>query len=163
MRSVAKAAGYAGVLSGLWVSQRDDYPTTVKSGHSVSELIFGPQEIRYTGIAKPDALVLLSEDGLNKVRHHLNRMNADDVVFTVPEYASLDTRAQKVILAPSNGQVRITRTNQSLMMTSAALRYLNLYPIAALSAAIQRFQARFASQNLPIVEASVELLDISPP
>ena len=33
------------LLSGLWATQRNDYPVTVKSGHSVSEVILSSQEI----------------------------------------------------------------------------------------------------------------------
>lgn len=158
MRSAAQAVGYAGVLSGLWVTQADDYPTTVKSGHSVSEIIFSPEEIRYTGIDKPDALILLSEDGLGKVRHHLKAMTPDDVLITTDEFANVPTNARKVIVAPQAGGVRITRTNKSLIVTAAALRALDLFPIAALSEAIRRFQPRFADENLPVIEASAGLL-----
>lgn len=159
VRSAAKAAGYAGVLAGLWATQRDDYPTTVKSGHSISEIIFSPDEIRYTGIAKPDALVLLSEDGRKKVGHYLARMTADDVLITIPEFADVKTAARKVILAPKEGGVRITRTNKSLIVTAAALRLLGLFPIAALEEAIRQTMARFADENLPVVAASAGLLD----
>ncbi len=31
------------LLSGLWASQADDYPVTVQTGHSISELIFSPR------------------------------------------------------------------------------------------------------------------------
>ncbi len=158
VRSAAQALGYAGVLSGLYVTQADDYPTTVKSGHSVSEIILSPEEIRYTGIARPDALVLLSEDGLAKVRHHLAAMTPDDVLITTPEFADVATQARKAIIAPHGGGVRITRTNKSLIVTAAALRLLDLFPIAALSEAVRRFQARFADENLPVIEASAALL-----
>ena len=158
VRSAGKLAGYAAVLSGLWASQRDDYPTTVKSGHSISEIILSPEEIRYTGVARPDALVLISEDGLKKVGRHLARMTEDDVLFTTPQFAGVETRARKVILDPRQAGVRITRTNQALLLTAAALRELDLFPIAALEEAVRRFQARFADQNLPIIAASQRLL-----
>ncbi|NOZ50395.1 MAG: 2-oxoglutarate synthase [Chloroflexi bacterium] len=159
VRSAAKAIGYAGVLSGLWATQRDDYPTTVKTGHSISEIILSPEEIRYTGIAKPDALVLLSEDGLKKVRHRLTTMTPDDIFITTPEFADVETAARKMILRPGAGDVRITRTNRSLIVTAAALRLLKLFPIAAYEQAIRRFQARFADENLKVVAASAGLLE----
>ncbi len=160
VRSAAQSVGYAGVLSGLWVTQADDYPTTVKSGHSVSEIIFSPEEIRYTGIERPDALILLSEDGLGKVKHHLKAMTPDDVLITTEEFANVATNARKIIVAPQTGGVRITRTNKSLIVIAAALRALDLFPIDALSEAIRRFQPRFADENLPVIEASAGLLPI---
>ncbi|HEY79828.1 MAG TPA: hypothetical protein G4O05_01950 [Caldilineae bacterium] len=157
VRSAGKLVGYAGVMSGLWAAQRDDYPTTVKSGHSISEIILSPEEVRYTGVAKPDALALISEDGLKKSGRHLARMTEEDVLFTIPKFAGVETRARKVILDPKKAGVRITRTNLALLLTAAALRELDLFPIEALKAAAERFQARFADQNLPIIEASAKL------
>jgi len=159
VRSAAKAAGYAGVLAGLWATQSDDYPTTVKSGHSISEIIFSPEEIRYTGIAKPDALVLLSEDGLKKVGGHLRAMTPEDVLITTPEFEHVATAARKVILRPRDASVRITRTNRSLIVTAAALRLLNLFPVAALEESVRQTMARFAAENLPVIAASAALLE----
>ena len=56
-------AGEAAILSGLWAAQQDDYPVTVQTGHSISELIFSPRPILFTGVTRPDALVLATEDG----------------------------------------------------------------------------------------------------
>ena len=47
VRSAAKIAGEAALLAGLWASQADDYPVTVKTGHSISELIFSPRDPLY--------------------------------------------------------------------------------------------------------------------
>ena len=55
------------LLSGLWVSQRNDYPVTVKSGYSLSEVILSPQEILYTGLTSPDFMLLLFEEAVTKV------------------------------------------------------------------------------------------------
>jgi len=158
VRSAAKLVGYAGVMSGLWVTQRDDYPTTVKSGHSISEIILSPEEIRYTGITRPDALVLISPDGLKKSGKYLASMTEDDILFTIPQFADAPTKARKIILDPKKAGVRILRTSLALFLTAAALRYLDLFPIAAVEEAVRRFQARFADQNLPVIAASQSLI-----
>ena len=75
-----------------------------------------------------------------------------------PEFADVATQARKAIIAPHGGGVRITRTNKSLIVTAAALRLLDLFPIDALSEAVRRFQPRFADENLPVIEASAALL-----
>lgn len=161
VRSAAKLAGYAGVMSGLWVTQRDDYPTTVKTGHSISEIIFSPEEIRYTGVSRPEALALISEDGLKKSGRYLANMTGDDILFTIPQFADVPTKARKIILDPKAAGVRITRTNLALLLMAAALRELNLFPIAALEEAVRRFQTRFADQNLPVIAASEHLISNS--
>ena len=154
VRSAAKLVGYAGVMSGLWATQSDDYPTTVKTGHSISEIILSPEEIRYTGIARPDALVLISQDGYKKAGRYLASMTPADVLFTTSEFAQVETKARKVILNPKKAGIRITHTNLALLLTAAALRELNLFPMAAIEAAVNRFQTRFADKNLPVIAAS---------
>ena len=47
--------------------------------------------------------VLLSEDGLAEVRHHLAAMTPDDVHPTTPEFADVATQAGKAIIAPHGG------------------------------------------------------------
>ncbi len=162
VRSAAKLVGYAGVLSGLWATQRDDYPVTVKTGHSISEVILGPEEIRYTGIIRPEALVLLSVDGLKKSGQYLASMTEEDLLFTLPQFADVPTRARKVILDPKDAGMRVSKLSLALLMTAAALRVLHPFPMAAVEAAVQRFQARFADQNLPVIAASKRLVgDVS--
>jgi len=60
VRSSARLVGEAALLSGLWAAQRDDYPITVKTGHSIAELVLSPREIHFTGAARPDAMIVLS-------------------------------------------------------------------------------------------------------
>ncbi|HIC90357.1 MAG TPA: hypothetical protein EYP04_13270, partial [Anaerolineae bacterium] len=149
VRSTARAAGVAGVLSGLWVTQRDDYPTTVKSGHSVSELIFSPEEIRYTGITKPDALILLTADGYGKVHHLLPRMTPQDWLFVSPQFADVESPARKVVVDFKASGIRASSRNLAIMTTGVALRMLDLYPAAALEEAVRLTQRPVvAEENL---------------
>jgi len=131
---------------------------TVKTGHSISEIILGPEEIRYTGVIRPEALVLISQDGLKKSGRYLAAMTEEDVLFTIPQFADVSTRARKIILDPKKAGIRVTRTNLALLLTTAALRELDILPIEAVEEAVRRFQTRFADQNLPVVAASQSLL-----
>src|SRR5581483_7466420 len=74
VRSAARLIGMAGTYAGLYATQKDDYPTTVMSGHSVSEIILSPREIHYSGIPQPQAVILLSQDGYKKITHHLKNL-----------------------------------------------------------------------------------------
>ncbi len=160
VRSTAQVVAAAGVLSGLWATQRDDYPVTIMSGHSVSEIILSPEEILYTGISRPDALIIVAQEGLNKVGHYLERMEEEDVVFVTPAFAEVKTRARKVVVDPRAAGIRVTRTNETLIVVLAALRHLDLYPYQALAEAIRRVQrAHIAEENLRVWEASARYAD----
>lgn len=76
-RNLAKAA----LCSGFQVVQRDDFPITVRSGHSVSSLKFSREPIEYLGIDRPDLVIVLSEDGLKKVRPTLQQLDKGALVM----------------------------------------------------------------------------------
>jgi pyruvate/2-oxoacid:ferredoxin oxidoreductase beta subunit len=52
------------ILSGLWASQHNDYPVTVKSGHSTADVILSAEPILHMGITQPDVMAVLFAEGL---------------------------------------------------------------------------------------------------
>lgn len=67
VRSAAGVIGEIAVAGGLFAAQQDDFPITVRKGHSVSNLILSNEAILYAGLDHPDVLLLLSEDGLARL------------------------------------------------------------------------------------------------
>ncbi len=61
----------AGVASGLYATKKGEYPITVGTGFSVSEVILSDKEILFTGIDKPDVVIVVSEDGLRKISKNI--------------------------------------------------------------------------------------------
>jgi 2-oxoglutarate ferredoxin oxidoreductase subunit beta len=154
VKSTASALAVGGMLSGLWATQRDDYPTTVMSGYSLSEVILGRDEILYTGIEEPDMLAVLTAEGLSQVSRQLRAMAEAQTVYVVPELADkIETRARKVVFnweraAPSKKSLALTAT-------AALFRHANLYPLDAFREAITLGQrADIVAENLKAVEAS---------
>jgi 2-oxoglutarate ferredoxin oxidoreductase subunit beta len=152
VRSTTRMLGEAALLAGLWAAQQDDYPVTVQSGHSISELILSPREVFFTGAARPDALVLVTEDGRRSAISHLRGLTPESWLFVTPEFAGLETPAHKVVLDPETAGIRRNKRNLALLMAATALRQLRLYPIEALEAAIRR------GQRNSIIEESLEVL-----
>ncbi len=72
VQSAAKVFAKAGILSGLSVSMKGEYPITVGTGFSVAEVILSKQEINYTGLEKPDVFIILTNDGYEKVRNRIH-------------------------------------------------------------------------------------------
>lgn len=161
VRSAARFIGTGGIYAGLWATQQDDYPTTVMSGHSVSEIILSPTEITYTGIRKPDALILLSQDGYKKVTHHLPRMTPDDWLFVTPEFAGVECAARKVVLDFAAAGVRAARKNTALIAIAAAMRALDLYPFEAFEEAVRAgSKGAYLEENLQALAESKKLWEL---
>ncbi|HEX6790435.1 MAG TPA: thiamine pyrophosphate-dependent enzyme [Candidatus Krumholzibacteria bacterium] len=136
VRSAARLVGEAALLSGLWAAQRDDYPITVKTGHSIAELVLSPDEINYSGIARPDALIVLSRDGLAKVGAQLAAMEEEDRVFAVPDLVDpVMTRARLTVVDPKAAPVKLAPAQVSLYVVARALHELGVVPMDALEAA----------------------------
>lgn len=157
VRSAVKLIAHAALLSGLWAAQRDDYPITVKSGHSLSELILAPEEIRHADTDRPDSLLVLTEDGLKKSHRFLARMTADQTVFTPPGFADLDTAATIVVLDPQAAEPAVPRTDQALALLSAAVIRSKVLDVEALEAAAAAVAPSRAEGNLRAVRAGIRL------
>src|SRR5665811_1275663 len=155
IRSASRLIALGGIRSGLWAAQRDDYPVTVKSGHSVSELWLAPEEMPLTAVTRPDVLAIISVDGYGKAGPYLAAMTADDLVLTIPEYADLETTAQVRVIDPKSAEKRIPKTSMGLVYLAAALAITGPYPLDALRAAAG--EGSFSEINLEAVETGAIL------
>ena len=70
-QSVGKFLATAGIKAGLNTTMKGEYPITVGTGFSVAEVILDKNEIHYTGLQDPDFAVIVTADGLNKVKNRL--------------------------------------------------------------------------------------------
>ncbi len=68
VQTAAAVLCQAAVLSGLHCVQKNDYPVTVGTGFSLSEVKLSPEPILYTGTEAPDAVLICSADGLREIR-----------------------------------------------------------------------------------------------
>lgn len=158
IKSTASALALGAIDSGLWATQRDDYPTTVMSGFSVSEIILSREEILYTGIETPDLLAVVSPEGLSKVSRQLSRMDETQTVFVIPALSNqIHTRARIVIL-----DFELVQPNKKLfavMVAAAMVHHAGLYPLDAFRHAVSVGQPpNIAAQKLKAVEAALQLL-----
>ncbi len=78
VQSAARKLCEGAALSGLHCTQKNDNPVTQGSGFSLAEVIISPHEICYTGIDIPNAVIVVSEDGLNELheKHTFDHCNA---------------------------------------------------------------------------------------
>lgn len=153
--SAATIFNYGAILSGLWTSQRNDYPVTVKSGFSLSALILSPQEVVFTGISKPDILVVLFPEGLEKAKPFFDKLTEDDVLYINAEFLPINTRAKTFPLELGKGKKR----HLAFAVLAEVLRHTEIYPLAALKEAAA-MTTNFADEYLAILEADRKLVRI---
>ncbi len=158
VRSAARLVGEAAIRSGLWAVQRDDYPVTVQTGHSIAQLVLSPEEMPLVTVAVPDVLVLLTNDGLRKATPLLGAMQADGVVVTVPEFADVETPARVLVLDPAAASARVGKAELALVMLAATVARLELLPLEALRESAG--SGAFAEANLAAIETGIGLAGI---
>ncbi len=153
VRSAARLLGQAATLCGLWAAQRDEYPVTVSTGHSVSDIVLSPHQVGYAGIHRPELLMVLSESGYKKVTHYVSRLTASDWLLVTPEFAGVNTAARRLVVELG----RAGRRSAALAMMAAAMQVTGYVPIEALQAAARLNQrADVADENLRAIEIGVE-------
>jgi pyruvate/2-oxoacid:ferredoxin oxidoreductase beta subunit/Pyruvate/2-oxoacid:ferredoxin oxidoreductase gamma subunit len=156
IRSAVKSVAFGAIRSGLWAAQRDDFPVTVKAGHSVSQLWLSPQEMPLRTVTSPDVLLIISADGHAKAGPYLERMTAEDLVITIPDHTDLDTDAKVVVFDPKAASERIPKTSMGLVYLTIALTMVEPFPSEALRDVCSA--GSFADVNLQAMDTGLELV-----
>lgn len=157
VRSAASLLGQAAMRCGIWVSQRDDFPITVKTGHSVSELVLCDRPVEIAGVERPDALLLLGPEGLAASGAYLRAMRPEDRVYSLPGLGSIPTRARCWGLDPASAPESAGRRHPALAALAALVRELDLVPLEALEAAARMADPRYADANLRAIQVGASL------
>lgn len=155
VRSAARLVALAAMRSGWWSAQRDDYPITVKSGHSVSEVIVAPEEIHYSGVEKPDVLVVVSDDGIGKSGPYLENMDSSGAVFVAAGLDLPPTDAKVITVDPASAETRIPKASLALAMVATAIHHTSLVPFESFEATAG--EGSFGEKNLELIAAGAAL------
>lgn len=81
--TAGEVLGIAGLTAGLNMTQKNEYNITVLRGPSICELILSPEEIDYTGITKPAAVIVLAPEGVLRRESLINQLDYNTVVIQV--------------------------------------------------------------------------------
>ncbi|MFN4111957.1 MAG: thiamine pyrophosphate-dependent enzyme [Ignavibacteria bacterium] len=83
VQSSAALLCQAAALNGLFITQKNDNPVTQGSGFSLSEVIVSNQEIFYTGVDIPFAMIIASHDGLNELQQqgYFSKINSETILI----------------------------------------------------------------------------------
>ncbi|UCF32889.1 MAG: 2-oxoacid:acceptor oxidoreductase family protein [Phycisphaerales bacterium] len=158
IRSTATLFAQAAMSSGLDATQKDDYPITVMTGHSLSEVIVSNERIDYTAIDAPDYFVVISQDGLKRARARIEQLPETCTLYAEESLGLPDTKARVVRLPWAATARKISRLSIAVIALAAMLRDSELFPVEAFATAISKAQKpAIAETNLKAVEAGAAL------
>ena len=158
VKSAATLFGQASIAAGLCATQKDDYPITVMTGHSLAEVIVSPEEVAYTGIHTPDYFVLVSEDGLKKTRARIAALPETCTVYADNALDLPDTKARVRRLPFVAVAKQVGKLSIGIIALAAMIEDAGLFDTEAFASTIRRFQKpAIAEINLRALAAGREL------
>ena len=83
---------------GLHATLKSDYPITVLRGHSICETVLSSDPINYTGIKKPDVVVALSQEGVNRRKPLFAQLDEDTTVLAADDISLPETDGSVIIM-----------------------------------------------------------------
>ena len=158
IKSTATLFAKAAMASGLEVTQKDDYPITVMTGHSLTEIILSPEQIDYTAIESPDYFIVISEDGLKCAYKRIEKLTATCLLFAEESLELPTTKAQIIKISATKTAGAIDKKAIGVVALAAMLAQTRIFPAEAFKTAISRFQRpEIARTNLDAFLAGTRL------
>jgi pyruvate/2-oxoacid:ferredoxin oxidoreductase beta subunit len=128
VQSAAVMLAQAGMLAGLHATMKGEYPITVGTGFSVAEVILSKEPINYTGLENPDAVLVVTDDGWNKVK---DRVASKSKVFLDAKIESNDNYETKAFFKVAG------KKGAALSAVSFWIKETGVFPIAALEKVVE--------------------------
>jgi len=123
VQSAAVMLAQAGMLAGLHATMKGEYPITVGTGFSVAEVILSKEPINYTGLENPDAVLIVTDDGWNKVS---DRISPNSKVFVDAKIKLETTHDRKPFFKVAG------KKGAALSAVSYWIKETGVFPIEAL-------------------------------
>jgi len=159
IRSAAALFAQAGMFADPRATQKDDYPITVMTGHSITEVILSPERIDYTAIDSPDYFVVVSEDGLQKSREQIKKLTNSATLYAEQSLDLPPTDARVVRLPFVATAKKVNRLSIGVVALAAMLADAGLFPMDAFRESISALQKKaIAETNLQALDAGAILL-----
>jgi len=159
VRSAAGLLAQSSMYSGLSATQKDDYPITVMTGHSVSEIIVSPERINYTAIDTVDYFVLVSEDGLKKTKSRIEKLPSTCTLYVEKSLELPHTDAEIIRLPLITTAKKVNRLAIGILALAALVKDSDIINLDAFAEAITAFQKpAIAEISLRALEAGSALI-----
>ncbi|MGC9467981.1 MAG: thiamine pyrophosphate-dependent enzyme [Anaerolineae bacterium] len=153
----------AATMSGLWTTQRDEYGVTVRSGHSISEVILSPEPIQYTGITEADVIFLFSEEAVAKTTARLGGSGRGQTLFVMQDLVPLlpdDVMKKSEVRVLAADRLRgVARSSITLALVAAAAVHQGFLSPESLITSAGRLNPAYAEANQDAVRKALASLD----
>lgn len=157
--STASIFGKAGLLCNLFVTQKNDFPITVMTGHSISEIILSPEEIYFTEIKEPDFLIVVANEGLKYISKKLKIFSEKTIIFADSQLDMPETSAKIIRIPFVKEASKISQTVIPLTALSTLLTYSKIFPIEALKESVVSTETKGNTEEmLKAIELGQKLL-----
>lgn len=158
IRSLATLFGAGAIMSGLYATQKDDYPITVQTGHSAAEVIVSPDPITYTGSEDPDIVLILADEGRARIRKTLLGLRPEARVYVEESLGDVETPARVIPVDLKGAAKSVHRLAIGAVGAGVILDREGLYPQEAFEAAARRLQKeKVAETNILGLRAGLGL------
>jgi hypothetical protein len=123
----------------------------VLRGPSISEVILSPEEIDYTGIERPGAIVVLDQEGANRRRAMFDHLEEDTLVVKIEGVAIPACKAQ--IHAVDLKALGIKKPDWALASLAILATQGQIISLEMLTAALKiRFKGKILESSLDLIQ-----------
>jgi 2-oxoglutarate ferredoxin oxidoreductase subunit beta len=141
----------AGLFAGLQTTQKNEYNITVLRGPSITEVIFSPDKIGYTGIRRPDVVLALSQEGVARRNAVFDSLGTAALVIQAPGVMVPSCKA-KIHNADFKSQ-KIKSDDWALAALAVLAKMNRVIHTRMLTAALNfRFKNKILASSLDLVE-----------
>jgi Pyruvate/2-oxoacid:ferredoxin oxidoreductase gamma subunit len=141
----------AGMSAGLNATQKNEYNITVLRGPAISDVILSPKEIGFTGIERPDVILALSQEGVNRRKSLFNNIGSNTLIVLEHSVNVPSTKAE-LYQVDLKGQ-GIKPQDWALATLSVVAKLKRVVRLEMLKAALE---VRFDN---PVRAAALDLVD----
>lgn len=158
IKSTAHLLAQACMMSGGFASQQDDYPITVMTGYSISELILHRESFQYTGIDTISAILVLSNEGFNKEKKQILEASEDTLILVESSVQEFTSKAKQIRLPFAQTVKNIDKKSMSVCALGALISMTGWLTPESIKYVIQKTQkADLVELSLKAFEAGVDL------
>ncbi|MGA9178615.1 MAG: thiamine pyrophosphate-dependent enzyme [Desulfobacterales bacterium] len=141
----------AGLTAGFQTTQKNEYNITVLRGPSITEVILSPQAIGYTGIERPDVVLALSQEGVDRRKRLFDLLDNSVLILQAPGVLIPSCNAE--ILQTNFKSQKIKSTDWALAALIVLAKMNRVIHLEMLKTALKyKFRNNILTSSLDLIE-----------